>query len=77
MIWLALCVSLGIGWLFGPFLDILIREKDETSSMITLWFFTIFIGLEGLWILIVNVIFYFNQEGNKKNHQMSLNKYNE
>jgi len=76
MIWLALCVSLGIAWIFGPFLDILITETNETSSIIKLWFFAIFIGLEGVWVLIVNVIFYLNQRVNKKNRQILLNKYN-
>jgi len=77
MIWLALCISLGIAWIFGPFLDLLIKEKDQTSSVIQLWVFGIFIGLEGVWVLIVNVVFYLNQKTNKKNRQMFLNKYNQ
>jgi hypothetical protein len=76
MIWLALCTSLGIAWIFGPFLDVLITDKDQSSSVVKLWFFGIFIGLEGLWVLIVNVVFYYNQKVNQKNRQMLLNKYN-
>jgi uncharacterized membrane protein len=74
MIWLALCISLGIAWIFGPFLDVLIDEKEQTSSVIKLWIFAIFIGLEGVWVLIVNVIFYVNQKVNKKNREMFLKK---
>lgn len=74
MIWLALCISLGIAWIFGPFLDVLIYEKEQTSSVIKLWIFAIFIGLEGVWVLIVNVIFYVNQKVNKKNREMFLKK---
>jgi hypothetical protein len=55
-------------------LDVLIKEKDQTSSIIKLWFFGMFIGLEGVWVLIVNVVFYLNQKANKKNRQMFLNK---
>jgi hypothetical protein len=74
MIWLALCTSLGIAWIFGPFLDVLITDKDQSSSVVKLWFFGIFIGLEGLWVLIVNVVFYYNQKVNQKNRKMLLNK---
>ena len=74
MIWLALCVTLGIGWIFGPFLDIFIQDKEQTSSKIKLWFFGIFIGLEGVWVLMVNGIFYVNQRVNKNNRRMFLNK---
>lgn len=75
MIWTALCVLLGIAWIFGPFLDMMIGEKEDTSSIIKLWIFAIFIGLEGVWVLIVNVIFYFIQKVNKKNRQMISKKY--
>lgn len=65
MIWLALCVSLGMAWIFGPFLDVLIEDKEQQSSVIRQWIFAMFIGLEGVWVLIVNVVFYVNQRAKK------------
>lgn len=63
MIWVASCISLGMAWIFGPFLDMLIKDDHQSSvSVVTQWIFSLFIGLEGLWMLIVNVIFYFNQK---------------
>jgi hypothetical protein len=75
MIWLSLCISLGIAWIFGPFLDLIIPEKKPLySSAIVQWIFGFFIGLEGLWVLIINIIFYSNQKLNIKTHQSFLNK---
>ena len=63
MIWIASCISLGMAWIFGPFLDMMIKDDHQSSvSVVTQWIFSLFIGLEGLWMLIVNVIFYFNQK---------------
>ncbi|CAM4847631.1 unnamed protein product, partial [Rotaria magnacalcarata] len=42
----------GIGWLFGPFLTFV----DEKAGNILGWFFIIFNGLEGLWIIILYLI---------------------
>jgi hypothetical protein len=65
MIWVASCISLGVAWTFGPFLGVLIKDDHQSSvSIVTQWIFSLFIGLEGLWTLIVNVIFYFNQKRN-------------
>ena len=75
MIWLALCVSLGLAWIFGPFLDVLIEDNEQRSSVIKLWIFAMFIGLEGVWVLIVNVVFYVNQRA-KKNHRQSPSNKN-
>lgn len=69
MIWLSLCITLGLAWIFGPFLDLLVVDKDQTSSIVQLWIFAIFFGLEGLWVLIVNIIFYVNQKLNSENRQ--------
>ncbi|CAF3718572.1 unnamed protein product [Rotaria sordida] len=74
MIWITLCISLGIAWIFGPFLDLMIKEKTQTSSKITQWIFGLFNGLEGVWVLGVNVIFYLNQKLNMKYHGTVLNK---
>ena len=74
MIWLALCVLLGMAWIFGPFLDIFIGEKEQRSSIIQLWIFAIFIGLEGVWVLIVNIVFYVNQRVKKTNQSSIPNK---
>ena len=74
MIWLALCVILGIGWIFGPFLDIFVQDTEQTSSKIKLWVFGMFIGLEGVWVLMVNGIFYVNQKVKAKNRRMFFNK---
>ncbi|CAM4946215.1 unnamed protein product [Rotaria socialis] len=45
-------VTQGIGWLFGPFLTIV----DEKAGNILGWFFIIFNGLEGLWIILLYLI---------------------
>lgn len=74
MIWLALCVLLGMAWIFGPFLDVVIRDKEQRSSIIQLWIFAIFIGLEGVWVLIVNIVFYVNQREKKTNRSSIRNK---
>lgn len=74
MIWTTLCVSLGVAWLFGPFLDILIEDKNQTSSKILQWLFGLFSGLEGVFVLTVNIIFYHTQKKNMKSRQECLNK---
>lgn len=77
MIWLSLCITLGVGWIFGPFLSFITTEKNRSSSsMIIQWIFGLFIGLEGLWVLIINVIFYSNQKINMKNRRMTFDKLN-
>lgn len=69
MIWITLCISLGIAWIFGPFLNFIIQHKLQTSSIIIELVFSFFIGLEGLWVLIVNIVFYFTQERITKNQK--------
>ena len=78
MIWLSLCISLGVGWILGPFLDMATEEKKRLSPIVIQSIFGFFIGLEGVWVLIVNVIFYLNQKMNLKNREkfsMNLNQY--
>ncbi|CAF0883524.1 unnamed protein product [Adineta steineri] len=76
MIWLSLCISLGIAWIVGPFLNIIITENNRSSTIVLQWIFAFFIGLEGVWVLIINAIFYSNQKVNRKNHQTIFNKIN-
>ncbi|CAF4875548.1 unnamed protein product [Rotaria socialis] len=45
-------VTQGIGWIFGPFLTIV----DEKAGNILGWFFIIFNGLEGLWIILLYLL---------------------
>ncbi|CAF3460595.1 unnamed protein product [Rotaria socialis] len=74
MIWITLCMSLGITWIFGPFLDFMINEKSQSSSTILQSIFGFFNGLEGVWVLAINIFFYLNQNLNRKNRQLFLNK---
>ncbi|CAF1408324.1 unnamed protein product [Rotaria sp. Silwood1] len=74
MIWITLCISLGIAWIFGPFLDFIIKEESQTSSKIIQWIFGIYNGLEGVWILGINVMFYLNQKLTKKYRSRVTNK---
>ncbi|CAF4840725.1 unnamed protein product [Rotaria sp. Silwood1] len=46
------CATQGIGWLFGPFLTIATPEAANVLG----WFFIIFNGLEGLWVIILYAI---------------------
>jgi hypothetical protein len=58
------CVLLGVAWILGPLLGIFIDETNQTSSPIgraMQWIFAILIGFEGVWVLIVNILFYLNQ----------------
>jgi hypothetical protein len=75
MIWLSLCITLGVAWIFGPFLDMVTTEKKPLSSAVVQWIFGFFIGLEGLWVLIVNGIFYYNQKKNMKNRQLLFDNH--
>jgi hypothetical protein len=59
------CVLLGVAWILGPLLGIFIDETNQTSSPIgraMQWIFAILIGFEGVWVLIVNILFYLNQQ---------------
>ncbi|CAF4665619.1 unnamed protein product, partial [Rotaria sp. Silwood2] len=51
MIWITLCILLGVAWIFGPFLDLMIKDKTLTPSKIIQWIFAVYNGLEGLWVL--------------------------
>ncbi|CAF1230797.1 unnamed protein product [Rotaria sordida] len=46
------CVTQGLGWLFGP----LILIADPKAGEVLGWFFVIFNGLEGVWIIILYII---------------------
>ncbi|CAF1269743.1 unnamed protein product, partial [Rotaria sordida] len=48
----ASCATQGIAWLFGPFLTF---ANEDTANVLG-WFFIIFNGLEGLWIIILYII---------------------
>ena len=75
MIWVASCISLGMAWIFGPFLDMLVKDDHQSSiSIVTQWIFSLFVGLEGLWMLIINVIFYFNQKRRAADRQLLMVK---
>ena len=68
MIWTASSISLGIAWIFGPFLGMLIKDNNRSpTSIITQWVFSVFVGLEGLWVLLVNIIFFIHQKFNTNN----------
>jgi hypothetical protein len=63
-IWISSCILLGVAWVIGPLLGVFIDENGRTSSTVGVaiqWIFAILIGLEGVWVLIVNIIFYLNQ----------------
>ncbi|CAF1115886.1 unnamed protein product, partial [Rotaria magnacalcarata] len=42
----------GIGWLFGPFLTFINSEAGNILG----WFFVIFNGLEGLWVILLYIV---------------------
>lgn len=75
MIWIASCISLGVAWVFGPFLGMLIKNNNRSATSITMqWVFSIFVGLEGLWVLLVNIIFFIHQKFNVNNRLTMTNK---
>ena len=49
LVLLSSCVTQGIGWLFGPFIN-------PTDGEIVGWFFVIFVGLEGVWTILLYMI---------------------
>ncbi|CAM4822380.1 unnamed protein product [Rotaria magnacalcarata] len=57
----------GIGWLFGPFLSIV----DENVGNILVWFFIIFNGLEGLWIVMLYLIIR-SQHSDEQNRKLGV-----
>ena len=74
LIWVSLCISLGIAWIVGPFLEIISSESNRSARTVIQWIFSIFIGLEGVWVLIINIIFHFNQTRNVKKRPKNMNK---
>ena len=67
--WVASCILLGIVWIVGPFLNLLVNENGQsisTTSKGMQWIFALLTGLEGVWILIVNILFYVRQRTNKR-----------
>jgi hypothetical protein len=62
--WVASCVLLGIVWILGPLLNLFVNENGQsisTASQVMQWIFALLIGLEGVWVLIVNILFYIRQ----------------
>jgi hypothetical protein len=60
-VWIASCILLGIAWILGPVLGFIVDENGQTNSIVgqgIQWTFTLLIGLEGVGILIVNILFY-------------------
>ena len=52
LVLLSSCVTQGIGWLFGPFISFI----NPTAGEIVGWFFVIFVGLEGVWTILLYMI---------------------
>jgi hypothetical protein len=52
LVLLSSCVTQGIGWLFGPFISFI----NSTAGEVVGWFFDIFIGLEGVWTILLYII---------------------
>ncbi|CAF3284716.1 unnamed protein product [Rotaria sp. Silwood2] len=46
------CATQGIGWLLGPFLTF---ASEDTANVLG-WFFIIFNGLEGLWVILIYLV---------------------
>jgi hypothetical protein len=62
--WIASCVLLGILWIIGPLLSLFVNENGQstsTASQVMQWIFALLAGLEGVWVLIVNILFYIRQ----------------
>jgi formate-dependent nitrite reductase membrane component NrfD len=60
-VWIVSCILLGIAWILGPVLGFIVDENGQTNSVVgqgIQWTFTLLIGLEGVGILIVNILFY-------------------
>jgi hypothetical protein len=73
--WIASCVLLGIVWIIGPFLNLLVNENGQstsTSSKVMQWIFALLTGLEGVWVLTVNILFYVRQRTNKQSRWLYL-----
>jgi hypothetical protein len=67
LVLLSSCFSHGIGWLFGVFLT----SIDPTASQVLGWFFIVFNGLEGLWVIILYIIIRSQQIDDQK-HVMAV-----
>jgi len=62
--WIASCVLLGILWVVGPLLGLFVNENGQSTSLTSQrmqWMFALLAGLEGVWVLIVNILFYIRQ----------------
>lgn len=73
--WIASCVLLGILWIVGPLLNLFVNENDQSisiSSKVMQWIFALLTGLEGIWVLIVNIIFYVRQQSNPQSCSVYL-----
>ncbi len=69
--WIASCVLLGILWIVGPLLSLFVNENGQstsTSSHVIQWIFALLAGLEGVWVLIVNILFYVRQRPKIRSH---------
>lgn len=51
LVLLSSCVTQGIGWLFGPFISLVI--PNTMTANVLGWFFVIFNGMEGVWTLLL------------------------
>jgi hypothetical protein len=67
--WIASCVLLGILWVVGPLLNLFVNENGQstsTASKAMQWIFALLSGLEGVWVLIVNILFYVRQRSKQR-----------
>lgn len=76
-VWIASCVLLGVLWIAGPILNLFVNENGEsisTSAKAMQWIFALLTGLEGVWVLIVNVLFFFRHRTNDQAHRSKSRK---
>jgi hypothetical protein len=69
--WIASCVLLGILWIIGPLLSLFVNDNGQstsTASQVMQWIFALLAGLEGVWVLIVNILFYVRQRAKIQPH---------
>ena len=76
-VWIASCVLLGVVWIAGPLLNVFVNENGESTSMSAKamqWIFALFTGLEGVWVLIVNILFFVRHRTNEQSHRSKSRK---
>ncbi len=70
--WIASCVLLGILWIIGPLLSLFVNDNGQstsTASQVMQWIFALLAGLEGVWVVIVNILFYVRQRPKVQPHR--------